>query len=195
MKVETWNIDRVVPYARNPRVNDEAVAGVAASIKEFGWQQPIVVDSEGVIVAGHTRFKAAQRLGLQEVPVVVASDLTATQIKAYRILDNKLSEKATWDNELLFGELTELDIEEFDMSEFDCEFDVGEIKPGEMPTLDDADEPAIRQITFSIPIEWMQTIHLALDKAKKSQRCELTEFNSNSVALVAICEAYVNVIS
>ncbi len=78
MKVENWNTERVIPYAKNPRVNDEAVAGVAASIKEFGWQQPLVVDDEGVIVAGHTRLKAEQRLELKEVPVVVASELTAT---------------------------------------------------------------------------------------------------------------------
>ena len=89
MKVELWNLARVQPYEKNPRHNDEAVDAVAASIKEFGFRQPIVVDADGVIVCGHTRYKAAQKLGLEKVPVHVAKDLTPAQIKAYRIADNQ----------------------------------------------------------------------------------------------------------
>ena len=98
----------MIPYARNPRKNEAAVDAVAASIKEFGFQQPIVVDGRGVIVCGDTRFKAARRLGLAEVPVQVARDLTPQQAKAYRIADNRLAEIAEWDEELLSLELQEL---------------------------------------------------------------------------------------
>ena len=95
MNVEQWGIDKVIPYARNPRKNDPAVKHVTASIKEFGFQQPIVVDKEGVIVVGHTRLKAAQQLGMTEVPVTVAYKLTPQQAKAYRIADNKTAEHSS----------------------------------------------------------------------------------------------------
>lgn len=101
-------ITQVTPYARNPRKNAGAVAKVAASIQEFGFRQPIVVDSDGVIVAGHTRFLAALHLGLRDVPVHVAEGLSPTQVKAYRIADNRVSEEATWDEELLGLEMSDL---------------------------------------------------------------------------------------
>ena len=116
MKTEIINIDKLIPYARNPRKNDNAVDKVAASLKEFGWQQPIVVDKDMVVVVGHTRLKAAKKLGMQEVPVHIAKDLTKAQAKAYRLADNRVGEEAQWDNELLefeFNDLTELD---FDLS-------------------------------------------------------------------------------
>lgn len=119
MKVEAKSIDEIKPYENNPRDNDDAVNAVANSIKEFGWQQPIVVDNEGVIIAGHTRYKAAQKLGLKTVPVVVASKLTPEQVKAYRLADNKVGELADWDMEKLSIELD--GIEDIDMSEFGFE--------------------------------------------------------------------------
>ena len=97
MLVELWPIERVKPYDRNPHVNDGAVDAVAASIHEFGFCQPIVVDSDGVIIVGHTRWKAAQKLGLAKVPVHVATNFSPEQIKAYRIADNKTNELADWD--------------------------------------------------------------------------------------------------
>jgi len=108
MKIETRDIASIRPYEGNPRVNDAAVDAVARSIQEFGFRQPIVVDPDGVIVCGHTRYKAALKLGLKEVPVHVATDLTPEQIRAYRIADNKVAELATWDMELLPIELSEL---------------------------------------------------------------------------------------
>src|SRR5437868_11114779 len=101
MQIELWPIDRVTPYHRNPRVNDSAVDAVAASIRAFGFRQPIVVDESGVIVVGHTRWKASQKLGLRQVPVHIATDLTPEQIKAYRIADNKLNELAGGEETLL----------------------------------------------------------------------------------------------
>jgi len=108
MNIELRDIGTIHPYPGNPRQNDEAVDAVAASLKEFGFRQPIVVDAEGVIVVGHTRFKAAKKLGLTQVPVHVATDLTVAQVKAYRISDNATNEIAEWDYELLPIELTAL---------------------------------------------------------------------------------------
>ena len=108
------SIDEITPYVRNPRRNDAAVDAVARSIREFGFQQPIVVDAVGVIIVGHTRWKAAKQLGLIRVPVRVAVDLTPTQAKAYRLADNRTSELAIWDPELLpleLGDLAALDVD------------------------------------------------------------------------------------
>ena len=116
MKVEAKSIDDIKPYENNPRNNDDAVDAVANSIKEFGWQQPIVVDIGGVIIAGHTRYKAAQKLGLKTVPVVVADNLTEEQVKAYRLADNKSGELAAWDMDMLDEELGKID--DIDMSQF-----------------------------------------------------------------------------
>lgn len=108
MEVEQWPLERVIPYARNPRRNAGAVAKVAASLKEFGWRQPIVVDGEGVVVVGHTRLEAARTLGFSEVPVHVAAGLSEAQVKAYRLADNRTGEEAEWDPELLALEIGDL---------------------------------------------------------------------------------------
>jgi len=115
MNVENWPISKPIPYSRNPRRNEAAISKVAGSIKEFGWRQPIVVDTEGVIIAGHTRLLAAQHLRLQEVPVHVATDLSPQQIKAYRLADNRVAQEAEWDNDLLKLELSELEEEGFSL--------------------------------------------------------------------------------
>jgi len=115
-EVEIRGIDDIHPYERNPRVNDHAVDAVAASLAEFGFRQPIVVDSDGVIVVGHTRWKAAKKLGLAKVPVHVATNLTPEQIRAYRIADNKSGELADWDLDILPIELAELREGGFDMN-------------------------------------------------------------------------------
>lgn len=124
MKVEEWPIGKVTPYDKNPRNNDGAVEATANSIREFGWQQPIVVDSKGVVIVGHTRLKAAHNLGMDKVPVVVANQLTDEQVKAYRLADNKVGELADWDFGLLDDELA--DIDDLDVSDFgftDAELD------------------------------------------------------------------------
>lgn len=118
MKIVEKKIDDLKPYENNPRHNDNAVGAVAESIKEFGFKVPIIIDSAGVIVAGHTRHKAAQRLGLKKVPCIIADDLTPEQIKAFRLADNKVGELATWDTDLEFLELSELDKIGFNMELF-----------------------------------------------------------------------------
>ena len=109
LKVEWWPTGRVIPYVRNPRkLASGAVAKVAASLAEFGWRQPIVVDPDGVVIAGHTRLLAAQSLSQEKVPVHVACGLSAAQAKAYRIADNRTAAENAWDLELLPLELDEL---------------------------------------------------------------------------------------
>lgn len=110
--------DELIPYVNNPRNNDQAVDAVASSIKNFGFKVPIVIDSKNEIINGHTRLKAAKKLGIEEVPVIVADDLTEDQIKAFRIADNKVAELADWDEELL---LAELDMIEMDMGQFNID--------------------------------------------------------------------------
>ena len=113
---ETWPIDKLIEYARNPRKNDHAVDRVAAAIREFGFRVPVVAKSDGTVVDGHLRLKAAKKLGLTEVPVVLADDMTDLQIKAFRLSVNKMAELAEWDDELLAIELHELNAADFDMS-------------------------------------------------------------------------------
>ena len=137
MNVVNMMVKDLIPYEKNPRFNDEAVKYVANSIKEFGFKVPIIVDKNNVIVAGHTRYKACKELGLKEVPCIVADDLNEEQIKAFRLADNKVSEKAEWNLELLDEELEDLDI---DMSEFGFDIDLGideetEIVEDEVPDL------------------------------------------------------------
>jgi len=113
---ETWPIGKLIEYARNPRKNDHAVDRVAAAIREFGFRVPVVAKSDGTVVDGHLRLKAAKKLGLTEVPVVLADDMTDLQIKAFRLSVNKMAELAEWDDELLAIELHELNAADFDMA-------------------------------------------------------------------------------
>ena len=143
MKVEDLALDSLIPYARNPRKNDGAVDKVAASIKEFGWRSPIVVDEEMVILAGHTRYKAAKKLGLTEAPVHIAEGLTEAQKKAYRIADNRVAEEAEWDYDFLKIELADLDGLE-DLTGFDAE-ELDKILTPE-PTEGLTDEDAVPEV-------------------------------------------------
>lgn len=158
MNINWVMLDEIHPYENNPRHNDDAVQYVANSIKEFGWKQPIVVDKDGVIIAGHTRYKAAQKLGLEKVPVITADDLTEEQVKAYRLADNKTGEFAQWDLGLLgqeLGDIMDLDmqefgffddgVEEYDFSDFDQE---NEALSGEETNI----------IKISIPGKHMDTV-------------------------------------
>jgi ParB-like chromosome segregation protein Spo0J len=114
---EMWPTEKVRPYEHNPRkIPQKAIAKVASSIKEFGWRQPIVVDQAGVIVVGHVRYLAARKLGMDQVPVHVAAGLTAEQVRAYRLMDNRSHEETDWDPALLTLEIAELKALEFDLN-------------------------------------------------------------------------------
>ena len=125
LKVVEMAIDEVIPYENNPRINDMAGDKVAASIREFGFQNPIIVDRHNVIIAGHTRLKAAKQLGLKTVPVMIAEHMTEEQARAYRLVDNKTGELAEWDLKKLIEEIdkvTDIDLELFGfMPRFDGE--------------------------------------------------------------------------
>jgi hypothetical protein len=116
MKVVNRDINDVIPYDNNPRKNKKAVAAVAKSLEEFGWQQPIVVDREGIIIVGHTRYQAAIELGMSKVPVLIAKDLDDEQVRAYRIADNKSGEYAEWDFDKLAEEVNALADADYDLS-------------------------------------------------------------------------------
>ena len=109
MQIIKADVNSLIPYENNPRYNDEAVQYVAESIKQFGFKIPIVIDKENVIVAGHTRLKAAIELGMQQVPCIVADDLSEQQIKAFRLADNKVAEISEWNYDLLQKELAEIE--------------------------------------------------------------------------------------
>jgi len=116
MKIEIVDINTIKPYENNPRkLKDSAIEKVAKSIKEFGFRQPIVVDKEKIIVVGHTRYRASKKLGLTNVPITIADNLTPEQINAYRIADNRTNEEAEWDIELLKSELKDLQLKDFDL--------------------------------------------------------------------------------
>lgn len=116
MQLEQWPIERCIEYVRNPRKNDHAVDKIAAAIKEYGFRVPIVAKSDGLVVDGHLRLKAAKKLGLAQVPVILADDMTDAQIKAFRLSINRVAQEAQWDLDLLKIELQDLDAEGFDLS-------------------------------------------------------------------------------
>lgn len=143
MNIVYLRLNDLTPYEKNPRNNKESVKYVAESIKEFGWRVPIVVDRNNVIIAGHTRYKAAKKLKLEEVPCIIADDLTPAQVKAYRLADNKVGEFSEWDMDLLLEELQDIDMsmdvfgfEEFGVGDGDdaeAEEDYFEMEPPAQP--------------------------------------------------------------
>lgn len=150
MKIIDLNPSELIEYATNPRKNDRAVDSVAASIKQFGFLQPIVIDESKTIVAGHTRLRAAKKLDLKKVPCVIASSLTEQQIKAFRILDNRLHELAEWDEELLKLEIES--IIDFDFSQFDIDFHVNDEIPIDIPEDNqEIDEMALAETNIECP--------------------------------------------
>ncbi len=153
MEVKLCRIDEIRPYEKNPRINDGAVEAVVRSIREFGFRQPIVVDADGVIIAGHTRWKAAKLLGLEQIPVHVAEDLSPEQIKAYRIADNKTGEIAEWNFELLPLELKDLQDMNFDLSllGFDSE-ELDKLLNGEEAVADGMTDPDEVPETPEVPV-------------------------------------------
>ena len=150
MKIVNLKTEQLIPYINNPRNNDDAVDKVAASIKEFGFKVPIVINKDNIIVTGHTRLKAAKKLGIEEVPCIIADDLTDAQIKAFRIADNKVSEYAEWDEDLLKIELEQLEEMDFDLDELNIDYsdfdldicdDIEEIEPEEVEIPEVPEEP------------------------------------------------------
>ena len=145
--IERWPIDRLIPYARNARTHSaEQVAQVAASIREFGFTNPILIDSDSGVIAGHARLQAARKLSLTEVPVIVLDHLTETQKRAYILVDNRLALNAGWDDELLAAELATLREEEFDLSLLGFDDEELDRLRNELDSPLDADENAAPEV-------------------------------------------------
>lgn len=192
------SIDKLVPYARNSRTHsDEQIAKIAASIKEFGFLNPIIIDGDNGIIAGHGRVMAAQRLGIKELPCIEASHLTEAQRRAYVIADNRLALNAGWDDDMLRIELDELgemgfdlELTGFSLDEIDAlGFDEGE-EVG-MPDLPDGDKEPFQQKTFTLHDEQAAIVDDAVTIARTSPLADtgLNE-NSNGNALALICQQW-----
>jgi ParB-like chromosome segregation protein Spo0J len=195
---KTVSTDSLIPYVRNSRTHsDEQVAQIAASIKEFGFLNPIIIDGDNGIIAGHGRVMAAQKLGIKELPCIEASHLTDTQRRAYIIADNKLALNADWDIDLLRVELDELGELDFDLEltgfsldeiagmDFDGGEEVG------MPDLPDGDKDPFQQKTFTLHDEQAAIVDDAVTLARTSPLSDtgLNE-NSNGNALALICQQW-----
>lgn len=192
------DIDRVIPYARNPRKNAGAVDKVAASLREFGFRQPIVTDENLTVIVGHTRLLAAKKLSLSQVPVHIAEGLTAAQIKAYRIADNRVGEEAEWDNALLAVEVGDLKDQGYDLSETglsDVELAdlLPDIKPlDEMPELSNGDREPFQQMTFVLHDDQVEQVKAAIEAAHKLGDYDSPNENRNGNAIARICETFVS---
>lgn len=158
MNIEYLNLNEIKPYENNPRHNEEAVKYVANSIKEFGFKVPIIIDQNNIIVAGHTRLKAAEKLNIEKVPCIRASDLSEKQIKAFRLADNKVAEMSTWDLDKLNVELENID---FNMNEFGfTEFNMDEPNFDELERNDmnenNNEKRFVIKITFDTYNDWLE---------------------------------------
>lgn len=192
------DVERVIPYARNPRKNADAVDKVAASLREFGFRQPIVTDENLTVIVGHTRLLAAKKLSLTQVPVHIAEGLTSAQIKAYRIADNRIGEEAEWDNALLAVEIGDLKDEGYDLSltglsELQLTDLMPDVKPlAEMPELASGDREPFQQMTFVLHDEQAEQVKAAIEAAHKFGDYDSPNENRNGNALARICETFVS---
>ena len=193
-QLESWPTDSLIEYARNPRKNDHAVDRVAAAIREFGFRVPILAKSDKTIVDGHLRLKAAKKLGLEEVPVLLCDDMTDIQVRAFRLSVNKVSEFADWDDEMLRVELDALGVDGFDLEL--TGFSLDEIQAlsfddeaeTEMPELADGDKEPYQQKTFTLHDEQAAIVDDAITLARTNPLSDTgVNENSNGNALALIC--------
>ena len=194
LKNETWPIEKFVEYVRNPRKNDHVVDRIAAAIREFGFRVPMIVKSDGTIVDGHLRLKAAKKRGLTELPVVLADDLTPQQVKAFRLSVNKMAELAGWDEDMLRLELRELGDMGFDLELTGFGLDeAGMTDPflNEMPDLPDGDKEPFQQKTFTLHDDQAAIVDDALTLARTDPTADTgINENSNGNALWLICKQW-----
>ena len=188
MKVANKNLADLTPYAGNAKKHDSTqIANVAESIRQFGFVQPIVIDRDGVIVIGHCRALAAEKLGMQEVPCVCVDDLTPEQVNALRIVDNK-SNESEWDLDILPDELAELDFSGFDF-DFGLESDGEDYSPDEFGdefSLPDGDKPEIGVMTFTLHQEQKSLIEYAINIVKDNVFETFGNTNANGNALYEV---------
>jgi ParB-like chromosome segregation protein Spo0J len=198
MKIEQRKVESLIPYVNNSRKHsDEQVAQIAASIKEFGWTNPILVDGENGIIAGHGRLMAARKLSMEEVPVIELAHLSDNQRKALIIADNKLATNATWDEEILFIEIENLKSFDFNLDLIGFNFEeingIAENAIIDMPQLDDGDKKPFQQKAFILHDEQAEIVDNAITLAKTNPLADtgLNE-NTNGNALSLICKDWLN---
>lgn len=185
MNIIDKKISELKPYEKNPRKNDAAVSAVANSIRKFGFKVPVVIDKDGVIVTGHTRYKAALSLGLQKIPCVVADDLTSEQVKAFRLVDNKVGEIAEWDVNMLEAELSE--IEDVDMGLFSFDVDtISDTDFGEDFSLPDGEKPEICTMSFTLHQKQKELVEYALGVVQDDVTETFGNSNKNGNALYEV---------
>ncbi len=178
------NIDKLIPYINNPRLNDNAVDKVASSIKNFGFKNPIIIDKDNEIIAGHTRLKAARKLGLDEVPTIKVEDLTDNQIKAFRIADNKTSEFAEWDWNVLEKELAELELEFGSEKLESMGFELERIDPDDFGTefeLPEGEQGEMRTMSFQLHVKQKETIEYAIGLVEDGETFGNENKNGNAL--------------
>lgn len=201
-KLEQVDITTLIPYARNARTHSDAqVAQIAASIREFGFNNPILIDADNGIIAGHGRVLAAHKLGLDKAPCLRLGHLTETQKRAYIIADNRLAELSGWDTELLALEIEDLRLEDvnldligFDAGALEAMFEdgfAGDVEESEMPELPEGDRAPFQQMTFTLHDEQAEQVNQAIKQSKGlGPFVDSPNENSNGNALARICETY-----
>jgi len=196
-EVRLVSVEKLIPYARNSRTHSDAqISAVAASILEFGFTNPVLVRGDGTIVAGHGRVMAARKLGLAEVPCIDVNHMSDAQMRAYVIADNRLSDQAGWDNDLLSLELKDLLIDDYDLGSLG--FDEGEIdellrevETIGMPELPTGDKSPFQQVTFTLHDTQAEEVQRALKAAKAiGPFIDSPNANSNGNALARVCETF-----
>jgi len=200
MNIETIAVDLLIPYARNSRTHsDEQVAQIAASIREFGFTNPVLIDGQDGIIAGHGRVLGARKLGMSDVPCIRLAHLSEAQKRAYVIADNKLALNAGWDEEILALELLDLRGEDFalPLSGFTSEeleqiFSAFDVSPlGEMPQMPSGDRQPFQQVTFTLHDTQAEQVQAALKAARNiGPYIGSPNQNGNGNALARICETY-----
>lgn len=194
-KIEYLETKDLIPYGKNSRTHtDFQVAQIAGSIREFGFTNPVLIDGQNGIIAGHGRVLAAQKLGLDKVPCIRLAHLTDNQKRAYIIADNKLALNAGWDEAMLGLELAELREVDFDLGLIgfsEDEMGAFDVEEGDMPAMPEGDKQPFQQMTFTVHDEQAEDVQAAMAKAKSMGHGEsAVNENSNGNALAFICQSF-----
>lgn len=203
MKIEIADINSIKPYENNPRkISDAAIEKVAMSLKEYGFRQPIVVDKDRIIVVGHTRFSASKKIGLKEVPITIADNLTPEQINGYRIADNRTSQESEWDFQPLQKELSDLIDLNFDLeltgfndSELENYITFEKDVDIDLPDIPNEDKKPFQQITFTLHNTQFDIVKNAVDYIKKQNIDDNLNDNRNGNAITEICKLFYEKVS
>ena len=199
LSIDVESVDALIPYATNSRTHsEEQVAQIAASIKEFGWTNPILIDGENTIIAGHGRLLAARKLKMDDVPVIRLDHLTKAQQRALVIADNQLAMNAGWNMDMLENEIRDLSDADFALdllgfSDEELQKMLAEVDSVELPTLADGDREPFQQMTFTLHDEQVEQIKAAIDVAKAMGPFDSPNENGNGNALARACETFLTV--